>query len=189
MRYWTTIILFCVACQSYRHHHNEEPTSNDTVPPFERVWTCLCLEELEGGWQNHPSDQGNIYNGKLYGTNIGITIHAIMEYNRRYGKDTLPPTAEYIKSLTIDEAKRIYHGIYWHSEWDTLYLPKACALFSLSIAMPAYYLIHRDRLLKMSADEIIDEFAMVWLPRLVIFRKGGMNRLREVRKRCRLCQV
>lgn len=190
MRYWIAITLFWSACKSPDPPSPPQDPLWTTAPStFDIVWNCLCLEELEGGWQNHPNDIGNIYNGKLYGTNFGITIHAVMEYNRRYGKDTLSPTTKYIRNMTLAEAREIYRRIYWHAEWDNLPLPKACALFSLSIAMPTYYLIHKERLLRMSADEVIDEFASAWLPRLTTFRQGGMNRIRKVRERCGFCRV
>lgn len=189
MRCWIAIILLWGACKSPAPPPPQDPLWTSAPSTFEIVWDCLCLEELEGGWQNHPEDLGNTYNGKLYGTNLGITIYAIMEYNRRHGKDTLPTTAEYIRNITLSEAREIYRRIYWYVEWDTLHPSKACALFSLSIAMPTYYLIHKERLLGMSADEVIDEFASAWLPRLTTFKQGGINRIRKVRERCGSCRV
>jgi lysozyme family protein len=56
----------------------------------------------EGGYNNHPSDPGGP-------TNFGITIH---DY-RRYVKPGA--TAADVRSMRLDEAKRIYRETYWNA--------------------------------------------------------------------------
>jgi lysozyme family protein len=54
----------------------------------------------EGGYTNHPSDPGGP-------TNFGITIHDYRKYIKKDG------TASDVRSMSIDDAKRIYKEKYW----------------------------------------------------------------------------
>jgi lysozyme family protein len=65
------------------------------------------LLKYEGKFQAQKSDSGNFYNGKLIGTNYGITPGAYKAY---YKKE---PTAEIIKSLTPVTVSPIYKKNYW----------------------------------------------------------------------------
>lgn len=63
----------------------------------------LRLLAHEGGYTNHPSDPGGP-------TNFGITI---IDY-RKYVKPTA--TAADVKTMKLDEAKRIYRAKYWDAQ-------------------------------------------------------------------------
>lgn len=63
--------------------------------------------KYEGGYQASPNDSGNFYNGKLIGTNRGITPNA---YFAAYKK---VPTIDTIKAITPQMAQDIYKRLYW----------------------------------------------------------------------------
>ena len=63
--------------------------------------------KFEGGFQAFANDTANYCDGKLVGTNHGISAVA---YKGFYGKC---PTVEQMKALTIDQAKAIYKKNYW----------------------------------------------------------------------------
>ncbi|MCK9917810.1 hypothetical protein MXD81_52595 [Microbacteriaceae bacterium K1510] len=56
----------------------------------------------EGGYTNHPSDPGGP-------TNFGITIYDYRAYVKR------DATADDVKAMRLDDAKRIYRAKYWHA--------------------------------------------------------------------------
>ncbi len=62
----------------------------------------------EGGFQNYSNDKANYCNGKLIGTNRGISAIGFKGY---YG---VCPTVEQIKALTPADAKAIYKKNYWN---------------------------------------------------------------------------
>lgn len=63
--------------------------------------------DLEGGFQNHPDDSGNYYNGELIGTNRGITPGVYAAY---LGRDV---TESDMLAITQAIAKDIYKVRYW----------------------------------------------------------------------------
>jgi len=65
------------------------------------------LLNFEGGFQNDPEDRGNFFQGKLIGTNKGIS--AAM-YKNLFGEE---PTEEKMKALTEEDVKAVYKERYW----------------------------------------------------------------------------
>lgn len=61
----------------------------------------------EGGFQVFPNDSANYVNGKLIGTNRGISAIAYYNHYKR------APTQQDMKNLTIEQAKAIYKKNYW----------------------------------------------------------------------------
>ena len=61
----------------------------------------------EAGYQKNTKDKGNFYEGKLVGTNFGISAPTLAEYLGR------PPTSEDMQNLTKEEAKKIYKINYY----------------------------------------------------------------------------
>ena len=66
--------------------------------------------QSEGGFQNDKEDTGNYVNGKLIGTNRGITPAALAEYR---GVDPSTITVDDIKGVTEQEARDIYEQNYY----------------------------------------------------------------------------
>lgn len=65
------------------------------------------LMKKEGGFQNASTDVGNFCDGKLVGTNFGVSAVA---YKSFYGKC---PTEAQMRALTRDEAKKIWKAEVW----------------------------------------------------------------------------
>lgn len=61
----------------------------------------------EGGFQKFPNDSANWVNGKLIGTNRGISAVAYYQFYNRV------PTEQDMRNLTQDQAKAIYKRNYW----------------------------------------------------------------------------
>jgi lysozyme family protein len=61
----------------------------------------------EGGFQQLPNDSANYVNGKLIGTNKGISAIGYYDFYKKI------PTVEQMKNLTFDQAKAIYKKNYW----------------------------------------------------------------------------
>jgi len=78
--------------------------------------------KTEGGYVDHPNDKGDA-------TKFGITIYTLSDYRGH------PVTEEDVKSLTQEEAKRIYKDLYWDrlklSEVDNINL--CLALFDQGV--------------------------------------------------------
>jgi len=72
-------------------------------------WTKAAMKalEAEGGFQADPADTANYVDGKLIGTNRGISAIA---YKQFYGKT---PTVQDMKDLNGTQAKAIYKKNYW----------------------------------------------------------------------------
>lgn len=71
-------------------------------PLFDR-----CLEVVlknEGGFQDNPNDPGNYLNGKLIGTNFGITPKLLHKYFREWD----------IRTLTKGQVREVYRSVYWN---------------------------------------------------------------------------
>jgi lysozyme family protein len=72
---------------------------------------CIAsIMEIEGGWADDPHDKG----GK---TNKGITIATFVKWRYKGKDDPTPETIRKLirelRGLTDDEAKLIYHTLYW----------------------------------------------------------------------------
>lgn len=63
--------------------------------------------KAEGGFQNDPHDSANYVKGVLIGTNRGISASGYYDYFKKI------PTIEQMKSLSVEDAKRIFKGNYW----------------------------------------------------------------------------
>lgn len=61
----------------------------------------------EGGYTNNASDNGNYVDGKLIGTNRGISAPVLKEYLKR------TPTVSEMKNLSAEVAESIYKKNYW----------------------------------------------------------------------------
>ncbi len=61
----------------------------------------------EGGFQQFPNDSANYVNGKLIGTNKGISAEGYYAYYKKV------PTVQDMKNLTFEQAKAIYKKNYW----------------------------------------------------------------------------
>lgn len=88
-------------------------TISNQPPSQESSWLDSQLNtilESEGGFQNDKEDEGNYVNGKLIGTNRGITPAALAEYR---GVDPSTITVDDIKGVTEQEAREIYKQNYY----------------------------------------------------------------------------
>ena len=65
----------------------------------------------EGGFQQDPDDSGNYVNGKLIGTNRGVTPAALAKFR---GIDASDVTVEMIKDVTDAEARDIFKQDYYY---------------------------------------------------------------------------
>lgn len=63
--------------------------------------------KAEGGYQADPADNANYCDGKLVGTNRGISAVAYKGYYKKC------PTVEDMKRLTVNQALAIYKAGYW----------------------------------------------------------------------------
>lgn len=71
----------------------------------------------EGGYTNHRLDRGNWYEGRLIGTNHGISAPVLADWIGR------TPAAREMRALTKAEADKIYKAKYWDSVRGD-YLPR-----------------------------------------------------------------
>lgn len=62
----------------------------------------------EGGFQKFANDSANYVNGKLIGTNRGISASAYYTYYKRV------PTEQDMRNLTKEQAYQIYKANYWN---------------------------------------------------------------------------
>lgn len=65
------------------------------------------LKKVEGGYTQHPNDKGNWVDGKLIGTNYGISAPTLKEYLGRV------PTKKEMENLTYEKAEKIYKERFW----------------------------------------------------------------------------
>jgi len=72
-----------------------------------RACLAFTLGE-EGGYQALPNDRGNLIEGRLIGTNRGISAPVLAEWLGR------TPSATEMRALTEDEAAAIYAARYWN---------------------------------------------------------------------------
>lgn len=76
------------------------------------------IETWEGGFQAHPSDVGNYVNGRLIGTNRGVTPAALALYR---GIPVSTVTQEMMRGVTLEEAVDIgYRNYYLAPGFDDL---------------------------------------------------------------------
>ena len=69
----------------------------------------------EGGYTNNPNDRGNYVDGKLIGTNYGISAPVLKTYLGR------TPTIDDMLNLSPKDASKIYKFNYWDKiEGDSL---------------------------------------------------------------------
>ena len=61
----------------------------------------------EGGFQQLANDSANYVNGKLIGTNRGISAVGYYDFYKKV------PTVQDMKNLTVEQAKAIYKKNYW----------------------------------------------------------------------------
>jgi len=95
------------------------------------IYLKLVLN-YEGGLTKNPKDTGNWYGGKLYGTNRGITIGALIKAQ----SEGLVAKTVTIESLTtdLDSVKKIYEVNYYiRSSCDKLPHPLAFAHFDIAV--------------------------------------------------------
>lgn len=64
--------------------------------------------KYEGGFEKNKADSGNFYNGKLIGTDLGITPGAYKTFYK------VEPTETLIRNLTKKQASPIYKANYWN---------------------------------------------------------------------------
>jgi peptidoglycan L-alanyl-D-glutamate endopeptidase CwlK len=80
------------------------------------------IEKWEGGYSNHPSDRGGP-------TNMGITLATLRNWRQ---DDSL--TADDVKRLSLDEARRIFKARYYDVvRGDDLPLPVAAAVYNAAV--------------------------------------------------------
>jgi hypothetical protein len=72
-------------------------------------WATISqdLFKYEGGFQADPEDRGNYYDGKLIGTNKGISA---AQYKKLFGSE---PTKEKLMALTDEQVQEAYKKHYW----------------------------------------------------------------------------
>lgn len=66
------------------------------------------VKVFEGGYSNDPRDKGNFVDGKLIGTNHGISAPVLKEWLGR------TPTVDDMKNLSYETALQIYKKNYWN---------------------------------------------------------------------------
>lgn len=114
MKYLLSIILLTAALLmvnsiSSTDRAAESPvmlTENVKKPDFNKTWDIVS--RLEGGYQDIPSDLGN-YNsdGKVAGTNHGITPIAVMQHSG------IIADSQYMASLSRHSAAEIAQKLFW----------------------------------------------------------------------------
>lgn len=109
----------------------------------------------EGGFQNNPNDPGNYANGKLIGTNMGISAKAFPQFD--------------IQNLSRDTAKSIYKQEFWDRIKGES-LPEPVALVAMNIAV-------------MSGTGRAAQFLQEEFPELKKDRAIGPKTLQAIRER------
>ncbi len=79
-----------------------EKTAQKANSPIRQYLTDVTIGEHEKGFQNAKQDSGNYVDGKLVGTNFGISAPILKSFLGR------TPTEEDMKSLTKEQAVDIY---------------------------------------------------------------------------------
>jgi len=92
----------------------EEPTTHPRLRPGSDSvleTTLDTIMESEGGFQRSSDDSGNYVNGKLIGTNRGVTPAALAKAR---GVDPKTITVEDMKNITDREARNIFISEYYY---------------------------------------------------------------------------
>jgi peptidoglycan L-alanyl-D-glutamate endopeptidase CwlK len=157
------------------------------------------IEKWEGGYSNHPSDRGGP-------TNMGITLATLRSWRQ---DDSL--TADDVKQLSLDEARRIFKARYYDVvRGDDLPLQVAAAVYNAAVlhgtGRSAEFLqnslvscgahvdvdriIGRETLGAVGAVDVqrlckafldIEDAYFRRLPEFPVFGKGWLNRLNDMR--------
>jgi lysozyme family protein len=81
--------------------------------PAERLQACLAFTLLyEGGYQDRSDDRGNFFDGRLIGTNFGISAPTLAAWLGPERAESL--SAADMRALTVPEARAIYAANYWN---------------------------------------------------------------------------
>ena len=81
--------------------------------PAERLQACLAFTlHYEGGYQARADDRGNWFDGRLIGTNRGISAPTLAAWMGSDRAESL--TAADMKALSEGEARAIYAANYWN---------------------------------------------------------------------------
>lgn len=119
-------------------------------------WLGKELDKImvsEGGFQNDKEDTGNYVNGKLIGTNKGITPAALAEY-RGIDADTI--TVDMMKGITDEEARAIYEQNYYYKpKIDKLPQNLQASVFDMTINAGGNGVKILQRLAGVDADGVI----------------------------------
>lgn len=82
--------------------------------PAERLQACLAFTlHHEGGYQARPNDRGNWFDGRLIGTNFGISAPTLAEWLGQDRAESL--TAADMQVLGLGTARAIYAARYWNT--------------------------------------------------------------------------
>jgi Putative secretion activating protein len=82
----------------------------EDIPPAPRQMIRGMIERWEGGFQAHPNDVGNYVNGRLIGTNMGVTPAALAAYR---GVPATTITQAEMRAMSIEEAVAIGYQNYF----------------------------------------------------------------------------
>lgn len=111
--------------------------------------------QMEGGYQNHPADNGNYACGQLAGTNMGISAIAYYDYTKRC------PTERIMRALNRDFAFKFYQW-YWR-RWrihEIEYQQVAELLMNNFMGAPKYAAIATQRALNRLGFSLAEDGAM-----------------------------
>lgn len=103
-----------------------------TTPPG-RLQACLAFTlHHEGGYQARPNDRGNWFDGRLIGTNRGISAPTLAAWMGQDRAESL--TAEDMRALSEGDARAIYAAHYWNPvRGDDLVAGLDLMLFDLAV--------------------------------------------------------
>ena len=101
--------------------------------PAERLQACLAFTlHHEGGYQARPNDRGNWFDGRLIGTNRGISAPTLAAWMGQDRAESL--TAEDMRALSEGDARAIYAAHYWNPvRGDDLVAGLDLMLFDLAV--------------------------------------------------------
>lgn len=82
--------------------------------PSERLQACLGFTlQFEGGYQAREDDTGNWFDGRLIGTNFGISAPTLAAWRNEAGASVFLTDRD-MQQLTVSEARAIYAVHYWN---------------------------------------------------------------------------
>lgn len=105
------------------------------------------LSEMEGGFQKIASDEGN-YNsrGELVGTNYGISARF---YENHTG---ITPSEQDMRNITEEEAKDIYHDVFWNGNRGSQIHSQAVANTVIDMQ------VNTGQGIRIAQEVLVDEF-------------------------------